>query len=172
MHIIGLTGRKRSGKDTVARFIMDMVPDSERLAFADPLKEEVAAACGVSVAYIEAHKENFRLILQGWGTDFRRELSDPEHWIKQMRREIAIAVACDTPLAVVTDVRFPDEAEALRRLGAVIIRVVRPATRNGDHHPSETNTDEMEVDAEILNDSGLEELQEVTQVCFSQLIDT
>jgi hypothetical protein len=40
--IIGITGRKRSGKSTAARLIEDLAPGTAAIAFADPLKDFLA----------------------------------------------------------------------------------------------------------------------------------
>lgn len=65
MYTIGLSGKKKSGKSTVANMIENCYPVGSvvKLAFADALKQEVARACMVSLEYIETHKDNFRLIL-------------------------------------------------------------------------------------------------------------
>lgn len=51
MKIVGLTGKARAGKDTVAQIALDWCKENgvraERFAFADPLKVSVAAAFGL-----------------------------------------------------------------------------------------------------------------------------
>ena len=75
--IIGISGKKRSGKDTVYQLIRKDIAYRgnvfiARAAFGDDIKEEVAKATGKSLAHIEENKERFRPILQWWGADFRR----------------------------------------------------------------------------------------------------
>ena len=55
--IIGLHGNKRAGKDTAYEFIKSAYPDAVRLAFADKIKESLAALFGVSIREINTLKE-------------------------------------------------------------------------------------------------------------------
>ena len=89
MIIIALAGKKHTGKNTIAKLIATQVAGKTvELAFADSLKQEVAKACSVTVPYIEEHKDNFRKILQGWGTDFRRNLFNKNYWIDKFDAEL------------------------------------------------------------------------------------
>jgi len=58
---------------------------------------------------------------------------------------------------VVTDVRFPNEAEAVRRAGGVLVRVVRPGA-DGGGHATETALDDYPEDFLVDNDGTLEDL--------------
>lgn len=44
--ILGLTGYKRTGKDTAAAILLDMIPGARRFAFADQLRAEIAQNFG------------------------------------------------------------------------------------------------------------------------------
>ena len=61
MQIIGLSGTKRSGKDTVCRLMQEITRKGrlKREAFADNLKQEVADMLRVKVEMIEQDKERF-----------------------------------------------------------------------------------------------------------------
>ncbi len=165
--IIGLSGKKRSGKDTVYGMIADHAL-ALRLAFADSLKEELAWACNVSTDFIEEHKESFRLGLQWWGTEFRRGLCGDEYWVKKMKNliEEETRLLCQfgeggkPVFIVITDVRFPNECTFIRNLGGINVRIVRGATRSADQHPSETALDDFKFDYVIDNNLGLKELEE------------
>lgn len=107
MNVIGLIGKKLSGKDSVFKALREFVPHGQRIAFADPLKIELAAACGVSVEYLEEHKEVFRAGLQWWGTEFRRGLFGDDYWVNLVDSKLKhLSTATDRGLAVITDVRF------------------------------------------------------------------
>jgi len=58
---------------------------------------------------------------------------------------------------IITDMRFPNEMEAVVKKGGITIRVVRPGTVVGEH-PSETALDKTTFDYEIINDGTMEEL--------------
>lgn len=161
--LLGITGRKRHGKDEVFKAISRHVPKAHRLAFADPLKEELAKACGVDVAYINRHKDRFRLGLQWWGTEFRRELCSPEYWIHQAEfalRELNIWRPHPPPLVVFTDVRFQNEADFIKKHGGKLWMVMRDEFGpDSDRHKSETEMDGYEVDRVILNTGTLKRLE-------------
>ena len=61
------------------------------------------------------------------------------------------------PNWIITDMRFPNEMEAVVENGGITIRVVRPGTVTEDH-PSETALDDAAFDYEIINDGSMEEL--------------
>lgn len=61
---------------------------------------------------------------------------------------------------VVTDVRFPNEAEAIQKKRGSIIKVVRPSFDTGafNDHASETEVDDCPSDYEIINSGTLQDL--------------
>jgi hypothetical protein len=59
---------------------------------------------------------------------------------------------------VVDDVRFPNEAELIRRLGGEVWCVERPAVLRTTTHASEGSLDDFVFDRRIVNDSGLIQL--------------
>ncbi len=173
MRVIGLTGRKGSGKDTFCACLQASAQRAGqrvvRLAFADLLKAEVARACGVSVLEINAHKEVFRPVLQWWGTDFRRARYGVDYWVAQVRRGLTAWPALHGPaVACLTEVRFPNEAALVREFGGVMARLVRPQNERDDAHPSETAMAQIAVDATILNDGCLDALQAVADAFWAK----
>lgn len=132
MIIIGLSGKKKSGKNTVSKLIATNTNlKVVEIAFADALKQEVARACGVTVVYVEENKDNFRLILQGWGTDYRRKLCNDNYWILAVQNKLR---TIEADVVVVTDVRFINEYNWLNRnMGAVLVRIARPDIQIDDH---------------------------------------
>jgi hypothetical protein len=159
--LIGISGKKRRGKDTVCDILLKLVPGAMRMAFADPLKDEVAAACGVSREFLEQYKANFRQILQGWGTEFRRELYSQTYWIDQTELRLEAAKAAKVPLVIITDVRFPNEWEFIIAHGGHTIRVFRDSlAADTDTHPSETALDSHTFDWWVDNNHSLEALEE------------
>jgi hypothetical protein len=170
---IALIGRARSGKDTVAARLV--AQGYTRVAFADPLKAAlldmnpyVPTGYGVTVrlqALIadvgwDRAKEDYREVrrlLQHTGQTIR-EL-DPGFWVTA-----ALDVIADiwSPV-VVSDVRYPNEAEALRTRGFKIVRIVRPDAAplpgGASAHDSETALDNYPVDETLRNDESLAELR-------------
>jgi len=69
------------------------------------------------------------------------------------------------PKWIVTDTRFPNEAQAIKDRGGIVIRINRDLTKADyatleERHPSETSLDNWDFDYVIDNSKGLNELQE------------
>lgn len=166
--IIGIAGKKKSGKTTVANMLQWlMIGPSRQINFADALKDEVCQAIGCSREYVENHKDNFRLILQGWGTDFRRKLFSENYWVNKLEDKITkTAHPCHF---IIADVRFINEAEMVKRHGGTIIYIVRDQDKEVDSHPSEKEMESIKVDRVILNSKTLVELQEMVNDTFRKI---
>lgn len=99
-----------------------------------------------------------RQIMQWWGTEFRRA-KDTSYWISRAMQRIK-RLHKQGKSVVVTDVRFPDEAEAVRSMGGLIWQVWRPGVDVADGaHASETHGREFSPEYVIDNDEGLDELR-------------
>lgn len=153
--IIGLVGYARSGKDTIAA----MLPGDRwcRLAFADALKTEVLRMLektrDLNWLGMEHNKEKLRPFLVFWG-EFRRQL-DRDYWIKIVQnRRMSYGDSADF---IVTDVRYLNEAEYVKRQGGIVVWVER-----GREPANETERDTIEeirkaglIDREIDNRGDL-----------------
>src|ERR1019366_6100180 len=122
MILIGISGKKLTGKNTVARFISSNTTlKCEEFAFADSLKNEVAQICKVSRDELERNKPKFRTLLQAWGV-YRRESLGEDYWVKQL---IIKLLKSEAELALITDVRFQNEAGYIKEMGGSLVRVSR-----------------------------------------------
>lgn len=65
---------------------------------------------------------------------------------------------------IITDVRFPNEAEAIKDRGGFIIRIDRPGVEPVNAHPSETALDNWDFDYRIANASDLVALKQTVDV--------
>lgn len=165
MTLIALTGKKQSGKNTVASIISKLVQPRKvhELAFADPLKDEVCKAMNITRSYLEAHKSNFRLILQGWGTDYRRQLCDDRYWLSKFMLRLSGIDNASNPMVIVTDVRFKNEAELIRNINGIIIGIQKVDRTNSsidDSHSSETELHNIKCDEIIYNNGTFEQLKQ------------
>ncbi len=136
--IVGIAGKKRHGKDTLASYLTTALKGYKvvRLGFADALKAEVAKATECPVSFIEANKDAFRPILQWWGTDFRRTFQTPDYWLCKFEAKLPTNVN----FILVPDVRFENEAKLIESLGGVVIHVERTGySDDGDTHVSEND---------------------------------
>ena len=151
--IIGITGKKKSGKDSFFKALSACV-SVQQFAFGDDLKAEFAVACGCTLDYLNAHKDEFRTMLQWWGTDLRRDVFGKDYWVEKMAARIDQCKA----LTVITDVRFLNEAEFVKSRGGIMIRIIGGQSEEGDDHQSETEMDQIEVDHLIFNTGTLDDL--------------
>ena len=139
-HLIGLTGKPRAGKSEVAS-ILEREHGYVRLSVADPIREAlewlnpVIPIRGQPPRHLsellgesdwrtlkDEHYE-VRRLLQVLGTDVARELWNEDFWLRTLVERIH---DLRNERIVVDDVRFENEAEAIRDLGGFIVRIDRP----------------------------------------------
>jgi len=95
-----------------------------------------------------------REILQKWGTEYRREQCS-SYWVDQAENLIN---KHENSNIVFTDVRFKEEADLIRGVGGIIVRVDRAGINAVNDHPSEQYAKHGSVDYVIYNNGGLDEL--------------
>lgn len=161
---IALVGPMGSGKTSLANLLVER--GYVRLALADQVKRDAADMLSnrYGVGFLGREDVNrdkpvWRPFLQWLGTDWvRQHLGLDDYWI---RRFLADATAVDAPV-VCDDVRFLNEADALRAAGFRIVRVVRPdaerPTSGDPTHASEVEQDGIVCDDAVLNDGDLDQL--------------
>lgn len=162
--MIGLAGDPGSGKDTAGAYLVDIYR-YKRIAFGDGVREEVAAMIAWANdnafpqspwkpddVYAKPTDPRMRILLQWWGTEFRRE-QDPDYWVKK-----AIAKMRAGEGYVFTDVRFPNEAETVRRDGGVVWKIVGRGKPEGLEGHISNNLDWLRPDAIIDNSGRLDDL--------------
>ena len=68
---------------------------------------------------------------------------------------------------IITDVRFPNEADKILSLSGTLIRLERPGTDSGSTHESETALDNYtKFTHTIINDGGIKDLSDKIQAIF------
>lgn len=126
--------------------------------------------------YGESEQEMLvREFLQKLGTEAMRDRLHTNVWVNALFADYKDIYIGDwgqgnhmyeKPNWVITDMRFPNEMEAVVERNGITIRVVRDyALRGGpedpkNQHPSETALDDAEFDYEIINDGSIEDLVE------------
>jgi len=161
MYLLGIAGKKRSGKDTVCKLIQELIPHRriEKLAFADALKKELADATGQTVEFINNNKEIFRAGLQWWGTEFRRGLFGDKYWIQKWLDGV-VKMDGNVWMVIVPDVRFYNEAKTIVDAGGWMLHVKRTSLVSSDTHQSETEMgDNYNYNEIIYNDGSIEDLK-------------
>lgn len=177
--LIGITGKKGTGKDTVGQYLVDNY-EFRRLAFADKLKEAVANLLGIDINEVDAlknpdelwrveivsHQEqrifselSWREFLQRFGTEMGRNTFGQNFWIDcwQDAWTTLSVLEPDIRNVVATDVRFNNEAHHIHFCGGYVIEIVRDGYEP-DGHASEEGIDELLVDALITNNGTIEDL--------------
>lgn len=144
MKHIGLIGLAGSGKDTAAKALIE--GKYYRMAFADEIKQ-----LAFEFGWNGEKDEDGRKLLQDLGMIGRRY--SPSVWIKH----VAWRVVIKGPPIVFTDVRFQNEADYVRSIGGIIVRIVRPGIISGNHE-SELKQCEVAADIEVVNDGTIEDL--------------
>lgn len=171
--LIGMVGRKRSGKDTLARFVQEMNPEFTIMSFADPLKQACKHAYHLTEDQLEETKDlvdprwdmSPRDMMKSIGTKYFRT-EDPGHWTKNLGFRM---VGIDH--VVVSDVRFHNEALFIKENGGVLIHVSRETEGNDDDHVSETTSDDLVCEYSISNNGSLENLRVQLGVVLSTMMD-
>jgi hypothetical protein len=117
--------------------------------------------CGVTLEFIEQNKDDFRLILQGYGTDYRRKHCGDDYWItRALMRVFDISKNHPNAIVIIPDVRFQNEAQTIFKINGFLFKVTRD-TGLEDKHPSEKSLDNYHVyDGIIDNNGSVESLQQ------------
>lgn len=169
MLILGLSGKKQVGKSTTCMFVKELCPDLDVREFglAEPLKDLVIAGFDIprECCYGSEEDKNKPLftwsmiasklrkkygktesdfltgreLLQLIGTDLFRENFSNDIWVQLC---ISRITQSNTDVAIISDVRFPNELEAVNRLGGKSIRIYR----NTDIGNSITHASEIALD--------------------------
>lgn len=84
-----------------------------------------------------------RQLLQSLGTDWGRDMVGPDIWVDLLMQRIDQE---DTHLAIIDDVRFDNEADAIHERGGVVIELNRPGIYYSEEHASETPLDPRLID--------------------------
>ena len=163
--IIGLTGYAGSGKSTAADVLVAC--GWERRKFATPLKNMLRSLLydqGTDYDTVNRMIEGDlkevesamlggktpRYAMQTLGTEWGRMRLSDSLWVDAALRNLGDRTVFD-------DVRFNNEARAIRSRGGLIIRVVRPGVGRASDHMSEQL---VSPDLNLINDGSLADLCE------------
>ena len=140
--IIGVCGFIGSGKDTIADYLVNL-HHFRRESFANTLKDAVSAVFGWDRMMLEGRTKQARewreqvdpwwaqrlsiphltprFILQQWGTEVCRKGFHNDIWIASLENKLRNS----RDDVVISDCRFPNEINAIKQAGGIVVRVVR-----------------------------------------------
>lgn len=161
--LIAVLGRKSSGKDTFANYIINKY-GFIKYSFADPLKKGVQNFFNLTDQQLldEKLKETIdprwgispRKLFQIIGTDiFQNVLKEyiPElsingrnHWVILFNQWFT-SQKSDTNV-IIADGRFLHEIEEVKKLGGKVIKIIRPDKNNNNINKNDIHLSELEID--------------------------
>jgi hypothetical protein len=182
MIIIGFTGPPGAGKDTAYSILESYLPPEwsvRRYSFADPLR----ALCD-QLMDLEANHEF-------WGQDLKDELLPefnfhsprellidlgmlgrkyrPDIWLDKAI-ELILGDEDEVDVAVITDVRFRNEARAVRHLGGCIVEICRGGFDYNPDLESESGQAVQFVTHVLQNDGEMHQFQRAVEDFWWRLI--
>ena len=165
--IIIFSGKQFSGKDTVAKIVLEQLKSFKRIGIGDAIKMLYSKQTGLSLEEIEKNKSIYRqdlINLGDWG-----RAQDPDYWLKSI-----IAYEGNT---VVTDIRVKHELELFKSYGAFTVRVEaseearsKRGVLSSQNDVTETQLDNItDWDFVIHNEGTYEDLLENADVLISKI---
>lgn len=111
------------------------------------------------------HQMTVREFLQKLGTEAMRNGLHYNVWVNALFADYKPPKMSEYNPSnwIITDLRFPNELEAVKQRNGIIIKIVRPTEKNKTTarlHPSETSLDNVKFDYEIINDGEIIDLIE------------
>ncbi|MBX5010921.1 deoxynucleotide monophosphate kinase [Rhizobium lentis] len=138
--VVAFTGLAGSGKSTATKYLVDRLGYT-LVKFAGPLKD-MMRAIGLGEDDIEGSDKELsnsllcdkspRHAMQTLGTEWGRKCIGEDFWIRLWRRQVE-EVFAEAGNVVVDDCRFPNEAQAIRRLGGDIYKIEGRGGIAGNH---------------------------------------
>jgi hypothetical protein len=167
MKLIAFTGPAGAGKDTAGQHVAKY--GFRPFAFADPIRAAIASAFNLPMNVLTDRdkKEEViawigqspRQLMQTFGSEWGRQRVADDIWLRTMANKLD-RCAIHGCGAVITDVRFDNEAEFIRARGGIVVRITRPANEAGtaSAHVSEAGVSERLIHHTIANDGSLADL--------------
>lgn len=167
MLVIGISGKRGSGKSLLCDVYLK--PRGFHVfSFADPLKEDVRRAYGLSKEHTDGNLKETLSSKLGGATpraamiaegELRRRFSESGlYWVKKLFDD-KIKLLQEHAWAVISDVRFKNEASYIRQQGGYLIRLERSKSLNCYKtslvDASETELDDYPFDLRLTEDKNI-----------------
>lgn len=180
-NIIAICGYKRSGKDTIAKFIVDKY-GYEHYKLAAPLKECIQQLFGFTQEEMEGSlKEQIhdywqtspRILMDYIGTHvFQYEIQNviPDikrnFWINNLINKSDIKNNRNKKI-VISDLRFEHEYNELMKYNTLVIKVVNSRVKMADNLSSEKECDNLKEHVTLMNNGSINELHDMIDITMS-----
>ncbi len=162
--IIVISGKQYSGKDTLAKILLQKMPDYKRIGIGDAIKIQFGKENNLTFEEIEAQKHLYReklIELGNWG-----RAQDKNYWLNNLSNMDKI---------IVPDVRVEDEINFFKSKNAFLVRVNSSFENRSKRGVIVNNDDDTETalddykawDIIVDNNSTYEELQKQADVVIS-----
>lgn len=169
--ILGIHGKKGSGKNTVANIVLEGMTDPKLVAvaaYATRLKDLCFLIFNVPYPHFEDHtlkdvplpgnKGKTPRQMMTTVADLMKEFCGQDYFVDVVRHRYE-RVKEDGLLFIVTDVRFENEASWIREEGGMILHVQRPSLGLSDEHNSEKGILLRMHDRVVVNDGSMDSLR-------------
>lgn len=164
--IIGIAGRSRAGKDTIAGIILDIYPHYTIRRLSSPLKQAVVNLYAYSPEQIETDlKES---VDDRWNKTPRETIQSlTDYMMNYMGRDFftkrLYSTYKDDEYIIIPDVRYEHDIDEIHKRGGIVIKVERPFYATS--HKFEDHIDELPYDYLIKNSGTIDDIRYyVTQV--------
>jgi len=159
--IIGLMGRSRVGKDTVANMICKLHPEYKIVRLSTPVKQAVCELYGYSLEELESNTKEE--IDPRWGKTPRELLQSlTDYMMKYMGDTFFTQKLYQTyktnDFIIIPDIRYEHDILEIQKRNGIIIKIERP--NNSYRHAFESHIDFLKGTYRIVNDGSLTHLEE------------
>ena len=180
--IIGLVARSRSGKDTVADYIISKYGvgvgvsstieiethntyNIVKRRLAGPIKNAVKELYGFTDMHLETDLKDIKIDAFNCSprdvmvtvTKAIMELSGTDFFTNRLYNSITQEKSINPEITIIPDVRYMHDIERIHQNGGIVIKIERN-TENNVYYKNENNIENMDADFIIINNGTLEEL--------------
>jgi energy-coupling factor transporter ATP-binding protein EcfA2 len=188
--LIGILGRSRSGKDTVANIIMDLYPNYYKIyRFAQPIKNALTEIynftpeqleddqkeqidCRYNITPRKAMQEMTMFYLDKHGPGFFSDklftIYDNNNNNNNQNNTQNNTQNNNQYGTIIPDVRYEHDIYQIRKRGGIILKITRPSLTV--QHVIENNIIDLNGDYEIINDGDIQLLKTRLTQIFNQIL--
>jgi len=117
----------------------------------------------------EETKPNHRALLQWTGGYFVNHISRTI-WYDELIRRSEVSEKNGCKLYVIGGLRFPEDAEVIKKAGGKVVEITRPKADKPDiNDPTERERTNITCDIRLINDGSLDELSEVAAKIYNDI---